>query len=389
MTTQASDVFQQLEAQTSDPATMLESLVAHYRRERKPLELFEALKMQVRHRLGLPVVQGESETATPEEVDRQMELGLVAACEEVGTMMLQDGNVREGWMYMRPTGNTAKAAECIAKLEVTDENADDIVEVLLHEGVDVPRGFQIILDRQGTCNSITTFDQAIIAMPKPARQAAAAILLDHVYDELCDAVRTDIANRSAPAGPDDDLVTMLEGRDFLFEGGAYHLDTSHLASTVRFARVLNDPAQIRKAWELTQYGRRLSHQLQYPGDEPFVDLYPAHATFFGILMGERVDSSLAVFQRKARAINVAEQGTEPIEVYVDLLDRIGRPGEALQAAIDLVPEEVPSARLVPLLLDLAQRADQFEPVLEYCQKKGDALGYAAAKAIAASQQSEA
>ncbi len=382
MSTQTSDIFERLSEQTDGPAAMLEELAQHFRRERKPLELFEALKMQLRNRLGLPVVQPENETTSADEIDRQLEAGLIAACDEVGTMMLQDGRVREGWMYLRPTGNSAKAAHLIGNVPVTDENADEIVEVLLHEGVDVARGFQIVLDRQGTCNSITTFDQYISGMPKAARQQAAAILLDHVYGELCEAVRADIAHREAPAGADEGLFQMIENRNHLFEGGAYHLDTSHLASTVRFARVLTDPEHIRKAWELTQYGRRLSHQLQYPGEEPFVDFYPAHASFFGILMGKSVDSSLTIFQRKARAVNVAEQGTEPIEVYVDLLDRIGRADEALNVAIELVPDEVPAARVTPLLLELAAKAGDFQPVLEYCKRKSDPLGYAAAQAMA-------
>jgi len=382
MSTQASDVFERLGESSGDQAALLEALVQHYRVERKPLELFEALKMQLRHRLGLPVIQGEAETTTPEELDRQMEMGLVQACGEVGTMLLQDGRIRDGWMYLRPTGDIAQAARCIEKLPVTDDNADEIVEVLLHEGVDVGRGFQIVLERQGTCNSITTFDQTIIGMPKAARQAAAGILLDHVYEELVAIIRAEIAHREAPAGEDENLATMVESRSWLFEGGAYHMDTSHLSSTVRFARVLTDPKHLQRAWELTQYGRRLSHTLQYPVDEPFVDFYPANASFFGILLGKSVDSSLAIFQRKARALDVTEQGTEPLEVYVDLLDRIGRPAEALRVAIELVPDEVPSARLTPLLIDLASKAKDFQPVLDYCQSKSDPLGFVAAKVMA-------
>lgn len=379
MTSPSEDIFAQLDQQQNGPAAMLEALVEHFRRQRKPMELFEALKMQMRHRLGLPILQPETETLSAEDVDRQLEQGLVAACDEVGTMLLQDGRVREGWMYLRPTGNTEKAARLIGALDIDDDNADEIVEVLLHEGVDVARGFRIILDRQGTCNSITTLDQIIGGLPKTARRQAAGILLDHVYGELCEAVRGDIARREAPAGDGDSLLEMIQDRDHLFEGGAYHLDTSHLASTVRFARVLDQPEQLQKAWELTQYGRRLNHQLQYPGEEPFVDFYPAHASFFGILLGKSVDSSLTIFQRKARAVDVAEQGTEPIEIYVDLLDRIGRSEEALRVAIELVPEEVPAARLTPLLLELAGRAGDYAPVLEYCRGKEDPLGFAAAR----------
>lgn len=381
MTATDTEIFETL-CQTSErPAEMLARLVDHFRAARKPMELFEALKMQTRQRIGLPLLQGDEETPPPEELDRQMEQGLLAACREVGTMLLEDGRIREGWMYLRPTGDVRRAAELIRLIEVTDDNADELVQVLLHEGVDVGRGYQMVIDRQGTCNSITLFEQAIAARPKRDRQAAAARLLDHVYQELNESVRGDIARREAPAGEDENIATMVESRRWLLEGGSYHLDTTHLASTVRFARVLDQPEQLQKAWELTQYGRRLNHQLQYPGEEPFVDFYPASATFFSILLGRQVDSGLALFQRKAQSVDASQHGTEAIETYVDLLDRVGRPADALRAAIELVPSDVPPARLTPLLIELATKAKDFEPVKAFCRQRGDVLGYAAASAL--------
>ncbi len=70
---------------------------------------------------------------------------------------------------------------------------------------------------------------------------------------------------------------------------------------IRIATVLEDDDSLRKAWDLTQYGRRLDHQFQYPGDEPFVDFYPAYTAFFAILLGENIDAGLKVFERKARS----------------------------------------------------------------------------------------
>ncbi|MEM7560329.1 MAG: hypothetical protein AAF394_14510, partial [Planctomycetota bacterium] len=92
---------------------------------------------------------------------------------------------------------------------------------------------------------------------------------------------------------------------------------------------------------------------------------------------------LKVFLRKAKATNVNEQGTAAIETYVDLLDRVGRHREAIDAAIELVPKEVPPQRIVPLLLEIAHRAkqagdsDAFDSVAGYCRDHEDLLGYAA------------
>ena len=96
---------------------------------------------------------------------------------------------------------------------------------------------------------------------------------------------------------------MIEKRKWLLDDGGYHLDTSHLSATVKISTLLEEPEQIQKAWELCQYGRRLHHQFQYPGEEPFLDFYPAHLTFFSVLRGENVEAGLKMFQRKAQTVD--------------------------------------------------------------------------------------
>lgn len=378
-----SDIFSELAQKSDDPAAMLDQMVDHFRRSRQPMELFEALKMRIRNRLGLSLVSPEHEPSRPEEVERQLESGLLDACRETGQMLMEDGRVGEGWMYLRPTGDTELARQLLSSVEINDDNYDDMIQVLLHEGVDVGRGFQAVIDQQGTCNSITLYEQAIAGRSKEDRQAAAARLLIHLYDELITLVRGDIAQREAPAGEDETLAEMVEKRRWILGEGGYHLDTTHLSSTVKIATLLDDPDLLQKAWELTQYGRRLHHQFQYPGEEPFVDFYPAHAAFFSILLGENVDAGLKVFERKAKSVDAVEAGTSAIETYVDLLDRVGRQKDAVEAAIELVPDDLPPQRLVPLLLEIAHRAKEkgdssaFEPIQQYCQKHNDLLGFAA------------
>ncbi len=376
-------IFDRLAEHQENPSEMVEEMIRHFRRSRQPMELFEALKMRVRQRLGLPLISADDEPNRPEDVERQLEVGLLDACREAGTMLIEDGRIGEGWMYLRPTGDMELARKLISGVEINDDNYEDMVQVLLHEGVDVGRGYQAVLDNQGTCNSITLYEQSLVNRSKDDRRAAAARLLDHLYDELTTLVRGDISRREAPAGDDESLHDMIEKRKWILEDGGYHLDTTHLSSTVRIASILDDPKQLRKAWELTQYGRRLHHQFQYPGEEPFVDFYPAYSAFYSILLGENVDAGLKVFQRKARSTDVTEHGTGAIETYVDLLDRVGRQREAIEAAIELVPDEVPPQRIVPLLLDIASRAKEsgdtevYDVIASYCRKHNDLLGYAA------------
>ena len=380
----STDIFTKLQESKSDPAAMLDCMIDHLRQTKQPMELFEALKMRTRHQLGLGLLPSEDHSACPEEVERQLEAGLLDACREAGTMLIQEGRVGEGWMYLRPTGDLELANRLISQVPIDDDNYDQMIQVLLHEGVDISRGYQAVLDQQGTCNSITTYEQSLSGRSKSDRVLAAACLLNHVYKELVESIRGDILRREAPAGDDESLVDMIERREWLLADGGYHIDTTHLQSTVRIASVLQDREQWTQAWELTQYGRRLHHQLQYPGEEPFVDFYPAYATFYSILLGNQVDAGLQSFERKARSVDARQHGTAAIETYIDLLDRVGRHAEAVEVAIELMPDEVPPQRVVPLLIEIASRTTQtgdtqsFDAIAEYCRRRGDVLGCAAA-----------
>jgi len=373
-----SAIFENLRDDLDQPDRTVERMVAYYRDQRRPLELFEALKMQTRHRLGLPLIAAEDEPRVADDVDRQIETGLLDACREVGEMLISMGRVREGWMYLRPTGDVAHAATLVNDVEATDDNMDELIQVLFYEGVDVARGYQYLIDRNGTCNAITAYEQQIATRTKRDRIAAATVLLVHFYGELSAAVRGDIARNEAPAAESETLGQMLQKRSWLVTNGGYHLDTTHLSSVIRIARVIPSPEMLQKAFELTQYGRRLHQQFQYPGDAPFVDFYPAHAVYFGVLLGRDVDAGLEIFQRKATAAEIANVGTAPMEVYVDLLDRSGKTREAIDAAIAMVPDSVATPRIVPLLVEMADRCGYFGPVIEFCQQRGDVLGFTAA-----------
>ncbi len=382
MNTTESDIFDVLNAAQSDPSAMLNSMVEHLRQTRQPMELFEALKMRTRHSLGLPMLPPHDEPPRSDDLERQLEAGLLDACRETGSMLIRDGKVGEGWMYLRPTGDLELARRLIATIPINDDNYDQMIQVLLHEGVDIARGYQAVLDHQGTCNSITLFEQTVAMRGKSDRKLAAACLLDHLYHELTESVRRDILRREAPADDDQSLIELIRQRPWLLAEGGYHVDTTHLQSTVRIASVLSEPEELQKAWELTQYGKRLHHQLQYPGDEPFVDFYPAYATFYSILLGNDVEAGLKQFERKARSVDPIQQGTGAIETYVDLLDRVGRHAQAVSAAIALMPDQVPAQRVVPMLIEIARREREqqsaaLDLIAQYCRRRHDLLGYAA------------
>ena len=372
--------FQQLESALASGGAeaALAQAADTLRREKKYHELFEVLKMQVRRRIGLPILFADSGDSLGESQRSQLEEGLVAACREVGTLLLKDGLVREGWMYLRPVGDKAEAVRLLAEIEVTEENTEDLIEVCLHEGIDIGRGFGLVLSSYGTCSSITTYDSSVARRPRAEQAPAARQLLARVHADLVSSVKHDIARQEGAQPAEKTLRELVADREWLFQENAYHLDTTHLAATVRIARVLTDPADLRLALDLTEYGRRLSQQFQYQGDEPFAEQYPASALYFQALLGENTDEALAYFKGKAEMLDPQYHGLAPVETYVDLLTRLGRHGEAIAAAMKLSPRGTQPIGQAPSLIELAQQARDFAPVLRYCQEKGDVLGFTAA-----------
>lgn len=373
-------VFDQLEqiATQGDKAGALEHLIHHLEGAGQFHELFEALKMKLRFDLGLPAAQAQQEPPLDTETESRLESGLISACRRVGEAFWKAGQVREGWMYMRPVGDRALAASLLEHLPVTDENYDDLINVLLHEAVDVQRGYQIALQRLGTCNSITLFDQALAMRPRADQQAAAELLVRHVHRELISNLRRDIERREGKLPEENTAETILGTRPDLLKDGTYHLDTSHLASTVRFARVVDDPEVLRLALDIAMYGKRLHPQYQYPGDEPFLDQYPAAIAFFRALLGQQVDVGIRYFTQKADGVDQQHFGLLAVEILIDLLARCGRIQEAIAETERRIPKGARTMGIAPSLLQLSQRLGDYSEMQRICRQRQDLLGYTAA-----------
>lgn len=371
--------FAQLESslQQGGAAAVLAQAADQLRKEKRYHELFEALKMQLRLKLGLPLQSSEGSDGLSEQQRKELEDGLIAACREVGSLLIKQGKVREGYMYLRPVGEPAEARALLADIEPDEDNAEELIEVLLHEGVDIGRGFQLMIDQYGTCSSITQYENSVARRPRHEQQPAARKLLQKVHSDLLGSVKHDIAKQEGATPSGNTLLELVRDREWLFQENAYHIDTTHLAATVRNARVLSDKADLKMALDLTEYGRRLSQQFQYQGDEPFAEQYPAGALYFQALLGENIDEAIAYFTQKAELLDPQYHGSAPMETLVDLLARIGRPADAINAALKLSPKAVQPVGLAPSLIELATQAKQFDPVLKYCQEQGDVLGYAA------------
>lgn len=390
------NLFDQLSdlVRTDGPSRAAELLVDRMRSQERFTELFEALKMMHRIALGLPAVQTDlaavqtdlvpsTTSRLDEEIQDQLDKRLIESCREVGTALLRKGQLQEGWMYMRAVGDHQAAASALREVPITQDNLDTFLGLLVHEGVDVQWGTQLSLDMRGTCNTITMLESVVAMRGRGDQQAAVGALVEHIHKELLGNLKADLARRgnwsaTSEEAQETSIEKLLSKHPGLLKDGTYHLDTTHLASTIRFARVLDDPNLLRLALDIAHYGRQLHTQYQYPSEEPFADLYPMSIAFFKALLGEQVDTACKLFLQKAESLDPAEHGTVAIETYADLLTRIGKPDDAMRFLIKRMPRGMRPFGIAPSLIELAEASGNYELMMEHARERLDDIGYAAA-----------
>lgn len=365
-------------ASAEGPQAAAARLVDHLRQAGQYPELFEALKMQKRLELGLTAVGLESDPPlSPENMDA-IESGLIAGCREVGTALLRQGRLADGWLYMRPVGDFPATRDAMKDLEVNSDNLEDFLGIFIHEGVDIAKGVQLSLEHRGTCNTISMMESIVSTRSRSDQQAGVGVLVRHLHDELLTAVRSDLSSRDGGCPSGDTLASILVQRPDLLREGTYHIDTTHIASVVRLSRVLDNREELALALDLCRYGRELGPGYQYPSEEPFGELYLMTSYFIGALLGENVESGLHQFLRKAESLDTEQHGTVAIETYADLLARIGRYREAIAFLIKRMPVGMRPFGIAPSLLELSSLAGNFVPMLEQSKNRNDLLGYSAA-----------
>jgi hypothetical protein len=341
-------------------------------------ELFDLRLMQARYDLGLPVLSAASLDDLPSEQRDPLEARYLSACREVGERLLAERRWRDAWVYLRPLGEPRLMAEAVADLVPQDDEVGELVEVCLHEGVDPVRGYGWVLDHYGTCNAISVFESDVRARSRAVQQQAAALLVRKVHGELLERVRGDIERREGAAPPAGPLHELIVERPQLFAEQNYHLDTTHLAATVRCARLIEDRDVLRLALALTEYGARLDPQYHFQGEEPFADIYASHRLFFAAQLGESVEEALEYFRVRAEELPLDDHGPLPLEAYIALLDRVSRTSAAAALAADRLPPGLRTTGLVPTLWELSRKCGDYGPLIESSRRRGEALGLAAA-----------
>jgi len=370
-------MFDDLAAFADDPQQLLDRVAKALVQSGELHRLFDLRLVQERQRLGLPLDRRTPIDDVEEPLRSQLEAGYLGACREVGELLLDAGRLREAWMYLRPAGDKLSLRRRLAQVVLDDERADELIELSLFEGVDPERGYAWLLGRNGTCNAITALDGLSAQLGVDDLRACAAVLVRHVYGELQGNLRGHLHRISGKPPGSLSVVELIDRHPELLADGSYHLDASHLASTMRYARVLTDRDLVAKALEIAEYGCRLPADLQYPGEAPFEELFAAHRLLLKATLGHDVNEALDYFGGKAGAPTEDAQNTSAVETYLILLARTGRDADGLAAYAKLVAKDQVLSTYAPTLLELAQRSGQWQEFDRICRERDDVLSFAA------------
>ncbi len=338
--TQIESFESRLPTSSPSPEAVFEALEATLTENSDFHRLFDVRLMKVRQQMNLPVTQPTSLSNVPRDQETRFREAYVSTARDIGTMFLKSGRLPDAWAYFRTIGEPEPVREALEKISIPAESSaefDEIMNLALYEGAHVVRGLQFLLKTHGTCNTITAMSQLMQQMSPAERRGAAAIMVRHLYTDLQYSVRRDVESREPGTNPPESIRELIAGRDFLFADGNYHIDVSHLHAVAGFARNLSpgDP-ELAQAVELCEYGRKLSSQLQYPGDVPFDRYYEASHHFLKALNGQDQDQAIAYFTERLRSEPDLPDQKLIAFVLVDLAQRIDRVAEVLPAAAEFL-----------------------------------------------------
>src|SRR5262249_10257628 len=212
----------------------------------------------------------------PDAVNQKFEDGVCDAARLVGDLYLQEGNIPQAWMYYRMLNEPGPVAGALEKYQPGEsEDVHAVVEIAYHHGVHPRRGFDLILERFGICNAITTLSSQEFQHGNEARDYCIQRLVRALYDELRDRIVADLTAREGTPPTETTVHDLLAAHQAAFsaEEEFYHIDVSHLSSVVQMAINLASCPELGLARELCEYGQKLSPRFVGNSEPPFEDMY--------------------------------------------------------------------------------------------------------------------
>jgi hypothetical protein len=374
--------FEQLQdrQKTGGSAAVFDQLATVLRDQKDYHKLFDALCARKKHELGAPLHRPTAFDDIPADRRDEFEAAYTAAAREAGELLLADKKLGQAWIYFHAIRETQPVRDAIEAAPIPKDASDEseeLIDVGFYKLVHPVKGMQVMLRTHGTCSTITTLDQQFQNLSPEQRSQCAALLVKTLHGDLLQSIQHEVKQRMPFVPPAGTLRELIAGRDWLFADNNYHIDVSHLHSTVRFARSLTtDSPELKLALDLAEYGAQLSTQFQYAGEPPFTEFYPSHIQFFKFLLGENRDAALAYFQQQLDREPDAPDQALIAYVMVDLLART----EQLERALPLAEKYLVGADpdFAAAFAELCQQAGRFDVLMKSAQERGDLVTYATA-----------
>ena len=186
------EAFELLERtfRSEGPEAAFDLLIRRAREEKNSHLLFGTRIMQVRHRLGLPLIETEPANDLTGETRLAYETAFREAARETGGMLLAAGDIAGAWPYFKAIGEPAPVAAAIEDVR-GDENLDRVIEIAFQEGVNPRKGFELILEHHGICRAISWFEAN---RDYDSRQKSLRLLVRTLYREIASAMQATIAS---------------------------------------------------------------------------------------------------------------------------------------------------------------------------------------------------
>jgi hypothetical protein len=374
------DLFDDLHATMirDGPRAAIDSLCSALRTQKDFTGLFYALLMKKRFELGVSPIPTGPASALPEAVHAEYENAIRDAANLVGKLCLEHGNIPGAWMFYRMLGESEPVRQALEKATIGDgEDCQTLVDIAYHQGVHPKKGFDLVLERFGTCSAITLLGGNQFPHGPEVRDYCIKRLVRALHAELIERLSRDIEHTQNFRPTARRVPEMLAGRDWLFADDVYHIDVSHLGAVVQMSVHLPKCEELELARELCIYGQRLSSKIQYGSDPPFEDQYRDYGVYLAVLAGEDVEPGLAHFRAKVDNTDPDEMGTYAAEVFVNLLLKVGKDTEALAVARRYLARVDGRQLTCPGIVELCEKAGDFQTLSAVAREQKNAVHFVA------------
>lgn len=339
---------------------------------------FYARLMRARTAMGAcPTPTAGSTDLTPAQQE-QYEQAIRESAHLVGGKALEQGLLDQAWPFYKLLGDAQPIRNALIQFKADDDGDwDTPIRLAFYEGLMPVEGYGWILARYGLCNAITALSQGEIPSHPDDRKACIRQLTRALHHELTGRLTADLARQqgreptaeeTAPMAPGR-LPALLEANPDLTAEDVYHIDLSHLQSTVQLAGGMGPCPELDLACELCDYGSRLKGRFAPRGETPFDPFFVGWRHYLEAIAGRDAESHINHFREAARA-GAEEGNTYPSEVLHRLLETIGREAEALEAAV--------TCQSPQSLRERCQKVGDFRPMIRAARLQGDPVHFLAA-----------